>query len=89
MHEAALVRSLVARAVEVVAEAGAERAARIEVRVGALAHLDPEAAGIHFAAAVTGTPVESAELVITRATDPSEAGALDVVLTSVDVVGGE
>lgn len=82
MHEAALIRGVVARAL---AAAGDDRVAAVHLRVGALAAESPAHLRFHFAAAVTGTAAAGARLVIERETDPAAAGALGVRLAAVDV----
>lgn len=82
MHEAAVIRDVVAR---VLAAAGEERVAGVHVRVGALAAESPAHLRLHFEAATAGTPLAGARLVIEEESDIAAAGALGVRLTGIDV----
>ena len=61
MHELALAEAIVAIAEE---HAGARRVARVELAVGGLRQVVPEALAFAFDLVAAGTPVEGAELVI-------------------------
>jgi Zn finger protein HypA/HybF involved in hydrogenase expression len=80
MHEASLVRDLVRAACVAVADAGAERAVAVGLSIGGESHIDPETLRVHFLAAATGTPVEDADLIITKS-----ASGDGVILNHVDV----
>ncbi len=85
MHELSLLAGLF-RQVERIADA--ERATRVtcvRLRLGALAHISPEHLREHFVDAARGTRLEGARLEVTTATDPTDGGALDILLESVDV----
>ncbi len=78
MHEAALIRRIVARAE---AEAGDAQVVALHLSIGAFAQESPRHLRDHFAVATAGTPLEGAQLVVDRSDEPS----LDVRLTAIDV----
>jgi hydrogenase nickel incorporation protein HypA/HybF len=61
MHELSLADAIVAIATE---HAGKRRVTRVEVRVGALRQVVPDALGFAFELVAHGTPVEGAQLVL-------------------------
>jgi hydrogenase nickel incorporation protein HypA/HybF len=76
----------VLRKVEEVARArGASRVTRVGVRLGALSHFTPEHFREHFADASRGTLAEGAAVDAVSDGDLAAAGALDIVLESVEV----
>ena len=85
MHEMSLVSDLVAKAAGIVTDAGAARASRVGVRLGAMAHLSPQHLERHFVSAAAGSVLEGAVLDIDVADDPLDPNAQDLILTSVDV----
>lgn len=62
MHEQALLRQVVARAVERCREAGGARVRAVEIVAGAGGHLTEAAARLHFGLAARGTAAEGARL---------------------------
>lgn len=66
MHELGIARSIVDIAVQAAAEDGAQRIARIGVRIGAMAGVEAEALAFAFEAARLGTTAECAELEVER-----------------------
>ncbi|MFN8544658.1 MAG: hydrogenase/urease maturation nickel metallochaperone HypA [Candidatus Binatia bacterium] len=80
MHEHSLLRALMTQ-VEAAARAhGAARVRVVRVKLGPLAHLDPEHLRHHFAAAARGTAAEGARLEI-EVTDALH----EITLESLDV----
>lgn len=79
-------RRIVARAIAVAAEAKAERVATVNVTVGALAHLSEGSASRYFETMTSGTLAEGASLVVNYDDDVGAPRALDVMLSSVDVM---
>jgi hydrogenase nickel incorporation protein HypA/HybF len=86
MHETGIVRDLVRRIESAAREAGAERIARVSVRLGALSQFTEAHFRIHFDEDVAGTLAEGAVLVIETAEDPLDPHAQDVLIQSVDLV---
>ena len=80
MHEASLMRGLMAKMEEI---AGTEdaRIVRVSVWLGALSHMSAE----HFEASAAGTRAEGAELSVTVSTDISDPHAQDILLESVEL----
>lgn len=62
MHEQALLRQVVARAVERCREEGGAKVRAVEIVLGAGGHLTESAARLHFGLAARGTAVEGARL---------------------------
>jgi hydrogenase nickel incorporation protein HypA/HybF len=63
MHELSLMQSVLDRAAAVCAEAGSDRVLSIEVEVGGLCGIVPEAWELAFRAAIPGTPLEHARMI--------------------------
>ncbi len=78
MHEASLVRRLLAQAQ---AAAGDARVVALHLTIGGLAPESPAHLQQHFDLAGAGTPLEGARLVVGRSGEPS----FDVRLTAIDV----
>lgn len=89
MHEQSLISDLIAKAEAVVRSSGARRAVKVTVRLGALSHLSAAHLVEYFAVATCGGVLDGAVLDVTQDTDPADPGALDLVLTSVEVEGLE
>lgn len=85
MHEAALLRDLMARIEMVAADAGAGRVTRVEVWLGALSHFTPEHFREHFADAAAGTKAAGAEVACQPSTDVRHPDAGGVRLLRVEV----
>ena len=84
MHESGIVRSLVARAEEVVLDSGVDKADRIGVSIGALSGVDPLVVRSHWDRYATDL-TRDAELEILIEDDVMSHGALGVFLAYVDV----
>lgn len=81
-------QDLVHKAESVVRSAGGTGASRVIVRRGALSHMSPEHLQDHFERIVAGTLLTGARLEIEHDRDIADPGAMDLVLTAVEVVGG-
>jgi hydrogenase nickel incorporation protein HypA/HybF len=62
MHELSIAESLVEQLTDLARREGAARVARVELRIGALSGVDPEALAFAFPVAADGTIAEGAEL---------------------------
>ena len=82
MHERALMRDLMQK---IEAEAGGARVTRVRVRLGALSHFTEAHFREHFDDAARGTVADGAAVEAAVSADPTEDGALGVVLESIDV----
>jgi len=86
MHETALLRDLRSKLVEVATTAGTVHLTRVQIGIGALAHLTEARLRAEWPDLVAGTPAEGATLVIRVGEDPTEPRAQAVVLESVTVL---
>ena len=89
MHERSVVDALIRQATDIVYHSGSDRAITIGLRVGALSHMSVPHLRGHFAAAADGTVLEEAALDIVVDDDATADGAMDVVLTHVEVADPE
>lgn len=78
MHEAHVIRDVIAKAV---AAAAGARVAALHLRLGALSPESPEHLSHHFGLAAAGTPLAGARLWVERTDEPT----FDVRLTAIDV----
>lgn len=85
MHEASLMRDLVRKVLDVVAQQGASRVVSLTVRLGALSHMDAAHFKEHFDHAAAGTVADGATIHTTVDTDIQSPTAADVMLESVEV----
>jgi hydrogenase nickel incorporation protein HypA/HybF len=85
MHEASLVRDLVAKVDELAAAEGARRVTGVCVRLGALAHFSPDHVRRHFEQAAKDTIAEGASLSFENAGDIHDPEAQGLVLRSIEV----
>lgn len=85
MHEASLMRGLMAKLQSLAREQGATRVKGVRVWLGALSHFTAEHFREHFENASRGTSAEDAALEIEVSTDIADPRAQDVILQSVDV----
>jgi hydrogenase nickel incorporation protein HypA/HybF len=85
MHEASLMRDLMARLLEVAAARGARRVVTVTVRLGALSHMSPAHFREHFEHAAHGTIAEGAELEAIADTDIRAPRAADVMLETFEI----
>jgi hydrogenase nickel incorporation protein HypA/HybF len=87
MHETSLMAGLLRKVVSVVDRAGAARAVRVSVRLGALSHFSVEHFREHFVRSAAGTPAEGAALEVDVSEDMDDPDAQAVLLRSVEVEG--
>lgn len=85
MHEASLMRDLMARLLEIATARGARRVVTVTVRLGALSHMSPAHFREHFVQAAQGTVAEDAELETIADTDIRAPDAADVILETVEI----
>jgi hydrogenase nickel incorporation protein HypA/HybF len=85
MHEARLMRELMARVADTAAANGGGRVAGVRVRLGALSHFTPDHFVEHFRDASRGTVAETAAVACEVSDDPSDADALWVRLLSIEM----
>ena len=85
MHEQALIDDLVREITDMAAAENSTRVSRIDVRLGALAHLTPDHFVEHFEKAAAGTIAEGAHVEISACHDPLEPRAAEIVLRSIDI----
>ena len=84
MHEFSLLNSLFNKIETVTRENNAERATKIRIQLGALAHISPEHFREHFDDAKVGTSAENAYLEIFL-TDEEHPQAQEIVLESLEL----
>ena len=80
MHEMSLLRSLLAKIEELARENGSRRVTVVRLKLGPLAHIEPDHLREHFVEAASGTLAEGARLDIETTTDLHELS-----LESIDV----
>lgn len=85
MHELSLISDLMRKIHQVAREQGAEKIARVKVRLGALAHISPDHFREHFEEAAAGTAAEGVQLEVEQMTDQTDRHAQDILLESVEV----
>jgi hydrogenase nickel incorporation protein HypA/HybF len=85
MHEAWLMRDLMHKILDVVAQQGASRVISVTVRLGALSHMDVAHFKQHFDHAATGTVADGAVIYANVETDIQSPTAAGVLLQSVEV----
>ncbi len=89
MHEHSLIADILRR-IEAIARAhGASRVARVEVRIGAWAHISAEHFREHFVEGTLGTVAEGAQLDAYVDPDTSDPRAQEIVLVAVDIDDGD
>lgn len=85
MHEASLMADLVRKITALAEQQGAERVARVSVRLGALSSMSTDHFRAHFAQAAAGTPAEGAIIEVLASDDLADENAQSIVLRSIDV----
>ena len=80
MHELSLLRGLIQQIESLARQSGATRIAVVRLRLGPLAHIEPDHLREHFTQAARGTVAESARLVIETTEELHE-----LTLESIDV----
>ncbi|HKK29783.1 MAG TPA: hydrogenase maturation nickel metallochaperone HypA [Alphaproteobacteria bacterium] len=87
MHEAGLMRDLIAKVTRMASEADARRVTGVEVWLGALAHMSPEHFHEHFDQAAAGTLAEGARLTCESSDDIAHPHAQSILLRSIETEG--
>lgn len=85
MHEASLMRGLMAKLESLANDQHAKRVKSVRVWLGAFSHFSAEHFREHFDQASRGTVAENALLDIEVSSDITDPRALDVILESIDV----
>jgi hydrogenase nickel incorporation protein HypA/HybF len=85
MHEARLMRDLMARISETAAANGGGKVAGVHVWLGALSHFTPDHFVAHFRDASIGTPAETAAVTCEISDDPRDPDALWARLLSIEM----
>jgi len=85
MHEASLMKDVMARIQKVAETESAARVTGISVWLGALSHTDAEYFAEHFEHAAAGTIAEGAALDVTVSDDPQHPNAQDILIEDVEV----
>lgn len=85
MHEASLIRDLIAKVATLAAAQDAERVTRVSVWLGALSHMSPQHFREHFAAEARGTIADGAALDIETSQDIADPNAEALLLRSIEV----
>ncbi|MEQ8696200.1 MAG: hydrogenase/urease maturation nickel metallochaperone HypA [Bauldia litoralis] len=85
MHEASLMKNLMAKIDAIADQENARRVVAVSVWLGALSHMTEEHFGEHFRHSSAGTRAEGARIDATLSDDPGHANAQDVLLESVEV----
>jgi hydrogenase nickel incorporation protein HypA/HybF len=88
MHEARLVRDLVAEIENVAKSAHKDHIEAVRIEIGALSHVTPDSLEGTFELLAHGSPAQDAQLDITRSADLAAPHAHDVRLVSVVVEDG-
>lgn len=84
MHESSLLRGLMAQIGEIARQHGATRVRTVRLKIGPLAHIEPEHLREHFVQAAHGTVAEGARLEIDTTTAWHE-----MTLESIDLDSSE
>jgi hydrogenase nickel incorporation protein HypA/HybF len=84
MHEKSLLRGLLNQIEALAVRNGAERVTVVRLKLGPLAHVEPEHLRAHFATAAQGTVAEAARLEIETTDELHE-----LTLESIDIAPGE
>jgi hydrogenase nickel incorporation protein HypA/HybF len=85
MHEASLMKNLMAKIEEVAREQNASRVIGISVSLGALSHMSANHFREHFEVASRGTVAEGARMDIQVLTDLNDPHAQEILLESVEI----
>ena len=85
MHEARLVRDIVAEIENVARSAHADRVDSVRIEIGALSHVTPDSLEGTFELLAHGSPAQDAHLDISRSADMAAPYAHDLRLVSIEV----
>ncbi len=89
MHEASLMRDLMAKVESLAAAEKAERVVGVRVWLGAMSHMSPEHFREHFAQSSRGTRAEGAALEFEVSSDINDPNAQALILQSIEVEGSD
>ena len=85
MHEASLMKNLMARIDDIARAENARRVTAVSVWLGALSHMSASHFTEHFEESSLGTIAQGASLDIAVSTDTNDENAQDIVVKSVTV----
>lgn len=85
MHEMSLIADLLQKIEHEVRRAGAQRACRVQVALGALAHISAEHFREHFEQGTRGSVAEGATLDIETSADLTDPHAQEIRLVGLEV----
>ncbi len=84
MHEASLMKSLMAKILEIAEKEDARRISAVEVWLGALSHMTPEHFREHFDVAAKGSIAEGARLIAEVSEDIDDPNAETILIKSIE-----
>tara|TARA_R100000005_G_scaffold96736_1_gene87147 strand:- start:6510 stop:6776 length:267 start_codon:yes stop_codon:yes gene_type:complete len=85
MHEAGLIRDLLAKINELASREDATSVTRVTVWLGALSHISPEHFAEHFRNETVGSLAEGADLTVEASADINHPQAQDILLRSIEI----
>jgi hydrogenase nickel incorporation protein HypA/HybF len=85
MHEAALMKDLMTKILQIAQQQRAKRVIGIKVKLGALSHMTPEHFREHFEEVSPGTVAEGARIEAEQLTDIHDPKAQEILLQSIEV----
>ena len=85
MHEFSLLADLIKKIDAIVEKEKARKVVKVQIKIGALAHISGEHFREHFEHAIIGSHTEGAYLEIEEATDETASDAQSIVLLSIEV----
>lgn len=86
MHEFSLLADLLDKIEQVARAENAQRVLRVQLWLGALAHISPDHLREHFVAGARGTVADGAELEIESSNDVDDPNAQAILLQRVELV---
>ncbi len=89
MHEASLMRDLMAKVESLASAEKAERVVGVRVWLGAMSHMSPEHFREHFTHSSQDTRAEGASLEFEVSTDINDPNAQALILQSIEVEGSD
>lgn len=85
MHEFSLMNGLLQKIESVAKENNSNRVTKVEVELGALAHISADHFRDHFLEGIKGTVAQGAELIVRENTDEKDPNAQEIILKTIDV----
>lgn len=85
MHEASLMRGLMAQVASLAKAEGARRVTNVHVWLGALSHMSPDHFRQHFDQSSAGSIADGASLTIDLSQDMADPNAQEIVIESIEV----